>query len=215
MVLKQPANLKYPRGLWLRGETDCGAIERPLGLLCAFFCTCVYSCVSGWASVRQSVHGRANVPGCTQIYCTVQLFGICHNGELKHELIPDKEQLYLKQLHYSLWTLFVFFFPNPNRWTLDTHTHMHRAETERNPVRHLTFMYYYLNLEIIKKSCFNSLTSCPHVFICTPTLHAPPLHQHSDGLLAIWDTWNNQKEEKLQEDSPYELLIIKGKGNCI
>lgn len=111
MVLKQPANLKYPRRLWLRGETDCGAIERPLGLLCAFFCTCVYSCVSGWASVRQSVHGRANVPGCTQIYCTVQLFGICHNGELKHELIPDKEQLYLKQLHYSLWTLFVFFSP--------------------------------------------------------------------------------------------------------
>lgn len=43
--------------------------------------------------------------------------------------------------------------------------------------------------------------------------HPPPPnpHQHPEGLPAIWDCvpWNNQKEGKLQEDSPNELMIIK------
>lgn len=48
-----------------------------------------------------------------------------------------------------------------------------------------------------------------YLFVPRPPTPAP--HQHPDGLyLGQW-TWNNQKKEKLQEDSPNELLIIKHK----
>lgn len=47
------------------------------------------------------------------------------------------------------------------------------------------------------------------MYLFVPHLPIPAPHQPPDGLhLGQW-TWNNQKEERLKEDSPNELLIIK------
>lgn len=68
--------------------------------------------------------------------------------------------------------------------------------------------YYYLDLEIIKILVLISWhpALCIYLYPNPP----PPTLKWTSGHLGQW-TWNNQKEEKLQEDSPNELIIIKQK----
>lgn len=89
---------------------------------------------------------------------------------------------------------------------------MHHAETERNHDGHLTFYLLLSGFRHNQNSCFNFLTSCPmYLFVpCPPTPRPPPTPRWTIGHSGQW-TWNNQKEEKLQEDSPNELIIIKQK----
>lgn len=113
------SNLSTPTGrfMWWRGDKDCGnTIERPLGLLCAFLyacaCACVRVCVikCAWMCERVELHTSI-------LYNTAS--AICHRGELTHELNRDKEQIYLKQLRYILWTTVKHsFLLNPKKMNL-------------------------------------------------------------------------------------------------
>lgn len=100
--------------------------------------------------------------------------------------------------------------------------------THTKHIHALTYIYMYTYIHIMQKlrnhdGCillsgfrndqtprFDFLTSCPmYLFVPHLPTHNPP-HQYPDGLRCLGEwTWNNQREERLQEDSPDELMIIK------
>lgn len=229
--------LSTPTGhfLWLRGDMDCGnTIERPLGLLCAFLYVCTRACAR--TCVRVCVIQCAWMCGCVGLHTSIlysMASAICHCGELTHELNRDKEQIYLKQLRYILWTTVKHsFLMNPKQWTLDVQTHIYiykiiyiyaSCRKWEKPWRTPYFLLnYYLDLELIKILVLISWhpALCIYLYLarqtplpCPHSPHSrpgPPILRWTVGHLGQW-TWNNQKEEKLQEDSPNELITIKRK----
>lgn len=97
-----PLDTEGRRGLWQHYKKTTW----PFVCVCFLvFCTCVHTCV------RVCVIMCAWMCGCvkldTILYNTAH---ICHGGELTHELNRDKEQIYLKQLCYILWTTVKLFF---------------------------------------------------------------------------------------------------------
>lgn len=80
----------------------------------------LYVCVR--ACVRVCVIKCAWMCGCVKLHTSIlynTASAICHRGELTHELNRDKEQIYLKQLRYILWTTVKHsFLLNPKKkWT--------------------------------------------------------------------------------------------------
>lgn len=82
---------------------------------------CVFVCVCVCAWVRVCGMMRAWMCGCVELHTSIlynTASAICHRGELTHELNRDKEQIYLKQLRYILWTTVKHsFLLNPKKWT--------------------------------------------------------------------------------------------------
>lgn len=72
--------------------------------MCARVCVCVITCawMCGCVGSDTSI-----------LYNTAS--GTCCGGELTHELNRDKEQIYLKQLRYILWTTVKHPFSNESK----------------------------------------------------------------------------------------------------
>lgn len=150
-------------------------------------CVFLYVCGHVWVCAWLSVLGCADVSSCTQIYCTIWLPLFCHHEELTHELNRDKEQIYLKQLRYILWTTVKPFLLNPKknlgRTCLYIHTYIKLyiyvyiciMQKQRNLDGHLTFYLLLSGFRNNQFSCFNFLTSYPmYLFVPHPLTPAPP-----------------------------------------
>lgn len=88
---------------------------------------------------------------------------------------------------------------------------MHHEETERIHDRHLTFYLLLSGFQNNQNSCFNFLTSCPMYLFVPPPANPTALQSDAPFGHLGQRTWNNHKKEKLQEDSPNGLMIIKQK----
>lgn len=111
-----------------------------------------------------------------------------------------------------------FFLLDPKIDFGHTHSHIYmyrklyiyvyHADLRETMMNTLISTYKYLDLELIQILDFDFLS---YVFICTSSTNPwPPSNQQPHGLGCLWEwTWNNQKEEKLHEDPPNDLMIIK------
>lgn len=117
------SNLSSPTGrfMWLKGKQGLWQHYRKTTwpFVCVFVCVC--------ACVRVCVIKCAWICGCVKLHTSIlynTASAICHRGELTHELNRDKEQIYLKQLRYILWTTVKHsFLLNPKKWT-DIHIYI-------------------------------------------------------------------------------------------
>lgn len=120
---------------------------------------------------------------------------ICHGGELTHELNRDKEQIYLKQLCYILWTTVKFFFLlNPKNELRIYIYKLYICICIMQQLRKTTMdTTFYLILSGFRNdSCFPFLTPCPmYLFVpCTP-------QQYPNGFQAIWQSGHGTIRKKI------------------
>lgn len=161
---------------------------------------CVRVCVITYAWLREGVKLDSKI-----LYNTAY---ICHGRELPHELNRDKEQIYLKWLCYIPWTTVKLKKISPKN-ELRTYIYeviymyMHYAEEKPRWTPYFLPTIFWIYSRNNQISCFPFfLTSCP-VYLFVPCSRSGWLSGH----LGPW-TPNNQRD-KLQEDSPIELMIIK------